>query len=149
MRKTLIFMTIAIILGSICGKVLFTKYKDTSLVFNESKKLFFLQEGVYSSNESLDSNTKNINPKLIIPNKGKYYVYVGITGNINNANKIKNIYKDKGYSIYEKSIEVDDIEFINNIEQFDLLIDSASSNDDISTIEEVVLASYEDVLKNS
>lgn len=147
MKKTLIFMTIAILLGGFSGKLLFSEYENTSYVFKEGKKLYFLQEGVYSSKESLDSNTKEINPKLVITNNDKYYVYVGITGSSNNASKIKQLYNEKGYSIYEKEMKVNNLEFINNIDQFDILLDNASSDQDISTIQEVVLSNYEDLVK--
>lgn len=135
-------MISAVILGSISGKLLFSKYKDDS--FNDGKNLYFLQEGVYDSKESLESNTKDIKGKLVIPNKDKYYVYVGITGTNDNVEKIKKVYTKKGYSIYKKQIKVDNLEFINNIEQFDILLDNASNND-ILTIEEVVLSNYEDL----
>lgn len=149
MKKTLIFMAVAVLLGSLCGKALYLKYKNASNVFNEGKKLYFLQEGVYSSKKSMEDNTKDINPKLVIPSKNKYYVYVGITGNVNNISKIKNMYESKGYSIYEKQIDVNNEEFINNIDQFDILVDSTKNNNDISTIEEVILANYEDLIQNS
>ena len=56
MKKTLILMSFAIILGSLCGKFLFKKYQDTTLAFNESMKLYFLQEGVYQTKESVNNN---------------------------------------------------------------------------------------------
>ena len=139
-------MVVAIILGGISGMFLFSKYKDTSYVFNENKKLYFLEEGVYSTKESLESNTKDINPKLVIQDDNKYHVYVGITSNFDNVSKIKKMYKDKGYSIYEKEIEVDNSEFTANISQFDILLESSKNDSDISTIEEVVLSNYENLI---
>ena len=146
MKNTLIMMVVAIILGGISGMFLFSKYKDTSYVFNENKKLYFLEEGVYSTKESLESNTKDINPKLVIQDDNKYHVYVGITSDFRNVSKIKKMYKDKGYSIYEKEIEVDNSEFTSNISQFDILLESSKNDSDISTIEEVVLSNYENLI---
>lgn len=146
MKNTLIMMVVAIILGGISGMILFSKYKDTSYVFNENKKLYFLEEGVYSTKESLESNTKDINPKLVIQDDNKYHVYVGITSDFRNVSKIKKMYKDKGYSVYEKEIEVDNSEFTANISQFDILLESSKNDSDISTIEEVVLSNYENLI---
>ena len=139
-------MVVAIILGGISGMILFSKYKDTSYVFNENKKLYFLEEGVYSTKESLESNTKDINPKLVIQDDNKYHVYVGITSDFRNVSKIKKMYKDKGYSVYEKEIEVDNSEFTANISQFDILLESSKNDSDISTIEEIVLSNYENLI---
>ena len=47
---------------------------------------------MYSSEESLNSNTNNINPKLVVKEDNKYYVYVGISKNLEVIKKIKNIY---------------------------------------------------------
>ena len=38
-------------------------------------------------------------------------------------------------------------EFDHNVEQFDLLINSATNKEEILTIEEVVLANYEEIIK--
>ena len=71
-------------------------------------------------------------------------VYIGITKEENIAKKIKSIYEEEGYQIYIKEIKIDNEEFNNNITQFDLLINSATTKDEILTIEEVVLANYEE-----
>lgn len=146
MRKTLLLMTVAIISGGIIGIALFSEYKETSSVFSDKKKLYFLEEGIYSSKKLLEYNTKNIDPKLIVEKDGKYHLYVGITGEQKNISKIKNIYKNKGYSIYEKELEIDNLEFLSNIEQFDILLDNANNESDISAIEEVVLSNYENLV---
>lgn len=139
-------MTIAIISGGIIGIALFSEYKETSSVFSDKKKLYFLEEGIYSSKKLLEYNTKNIDPKLIVEKDGKYHLYVGITGEQKNISKIKNIYKNKGYSIYEKELEIDNLEFLSNVEQFDILLDNANNESDISAIEEVVLSNYENLV---
>lgn len=148
MKKTLIYMTVAILFGALCGKILYDKYEDTSFVFHAEEKVYFLQEGVYSSEESLNRNTKDINPKLIIKENDKYYVYVGISKSKDGIKKIKDVYEDKGYSIYQKEKTVDDESFLTNLSQYDILLDSAKTNDDILTIEEVVLSNYEELSKS-
>lgn len=103
MKKLLILIAVATILGGISGKLLFSKYENIDkLVFNENKKVYLLQEGVYSSKSSLDSNTKDISPKLVVKNNDKYYVYVGITKNYNNAKKIKKCIMTKGIIFIKK-----------------------------------------------
>ncbi len=149
MKRLIIIMIAAIILGGISGKILFSKYQDIDkYIFSSEKKVYFLEEGVYSSKKSLENNTKDITPKLVVKDNDKYYVYVGITKNIDNANKIKKIYTDKGYSIYQKEKNITDSEFLSNVEQFDILIESTKKERDISTIQEVVLANYEEMVIN-
>lgn len=149
MKKNLIFMIVAIVLGGISGKILFSKYENIDkYAFKENEKVYFIQEGVYSSKSSLDNNTKDINPKLVVKDKDEYYVYVGITKNKNNAEKIKKIYNNKGYSVYNKQKNISNSEFLNNVEQFDILIKNTKLERDISTIQEVVLSNYEEMVIN-
>lgn len=137
----------AILLGGICGKILYDKYEDTSFVFNNEEMVYFLQEGVYSSLESLNRNTKDIS-KVIIKENDKYYAYVGISKSKDGIEKIKDVYKNKGYSTYQKERTIDDETFLTNLTQYDILLDSAKTNDDILTIQEVVLANFEELTKN-
>ena len=148
MKKTLILMSFAIILGSLCGKFLFKKYQDTTLAFNESMKLYFLQEGVYQTKESVNNNTKNISPKLILKENDGYHVYIGISSSKDIISKLKKIYKEKGYQIYEKEKEVSNKEFLESIKQYDILAKTTNSSSDLLTIEEVVLANYEERTKS-
>lgn len=141
-------MSVAIVFGSICGKLLFNSYQDSTFAFHNSEKLYFLQEGVYHSLESVTNNTKNISPKVIIKEDSKYYVYVGISGKKEIIKRLKSIYKEKNYQLYEKELEVDNTEFLQNIKQYDMLAKTASTNQDLLTIEEVVLSNYEEVTKN-
>lgn len=149
MKRIFILIIIAVILGGVSGKILFSKYENLdNYVFSNDKKVYFLEEGVYSTKKSLENNTKDINPKLVVRDDDKYYVYVGITKNQENAKKIKKMYTDKGYSIYEKEKNITDTEFLNNIEQFDVLVESTKKERDISTIQEVILSNYEEMIIN-
>ena len=58
------------------------------------------------------------------------------------------IYEDDGYNIYIKEKYLSNEEFYNNVTQFDLLIKDSNDTSNILTIEEVVLANYEEIIKN-
>jgi len=148
MNKKFLFAFIcAIALGTIVGKYF---YNETSAktVFLEDD-IIFLQQGVYTNKKNMEENIKRIDPKVVVEDGNKFYVYVGITKNKKNAQKIKAIYEKKGYDIYEKNLSVTGEEFKNNLEQFDLLLEKASKEEEIMTINEVVLANYEQTLQKS
>ena len=52
-----------------------------------------------------------------------------------------------GYKVYIEERKITNEEFSSNIEQFDLLINSAKTKSEILTITEVVLANYEEIIK--
>ena len=75
-----------------------------------------------------------------------YNVYVGITTDLSNANKIKNIYEKKDIEVYIKPTVINNIEFVSNLEQYDLLISEVENEDNLISISDVVLSSYEEIV---
>ncbi len=146
MKKTMLLAVIFVVLGAVCGNYLYQKAPDSISVFQEDNAYYFLQEGVYSSKEIMQENVGDLANKLTVLDDNKYYVYVGITKSRENAEKIQKIYKNMGYQIYIKEVKLDNEEFSNNVVQFDLLVKESDSTDDILTIEEVVLANYEELI---
>lgn len=146
MKKTLLLGLVAIILGLIVGHFL---HDNTSIVdvFKEGNSYYFLQEGVYQSKQTMEENTKKLTPKTVDYVDGKYYVYLGITRNKENADKIKKIYEKKGYPIYIKEQNLVSEEFLNNLSQFDMLIENTKEEEEILTIEEVILSNYEQIMQ--
>lgn len=148
MKKQLLLGIVILIIGLIIGNKVYTANTSLSTVFQEGTTYYFLQEGVYTSKVILNENTKNIDVKVIDEKDNKYYVYLGITKSETIAQKLKAIYEEEGYQIYIKEMKFENEEFENNLTQFDLLINSATTKEEIMTIEEVVLASYEEIIKN-
>lgn len=149
MKKTLKISIFSIALGTIAGIILNNTYKEklSNSFLNEEKTYYFIQEGVYSSTSSMQENTKDLLVKTVDSKNDKQYVYLGITRDEKNAQKLKEIYENKGYQIYIKEQNLSNEEFYNNVTQFDILINSTNKESEILTIEEVVLANYEELIK--
>lgn len=148
MKKTMIVSLVSIILGALSAMLLNSTYKEKLVnTFSDGKTYYFIQEGVYSSKEIMTENTKDIQVKTVDTLNDKQYVYLGITRDNNNAKKIKDIYEKKGYQIYIKEQNLSNEEFYNNVTQFDILVNSTDKESEILTIEEVVLANYEELIK--
>ena len=149
MKKTLKISIFSIALGTIAGIILNNTYKEklSNSFLNEEKTYYFIQEGVYSSTSSMQENTKDLLVKTVDSKNDKQYVYLGITRDEKNAKKLKEIYENKGYQIYIKEQNLSNEEFYNNVTQFDILINSTNKESEILTIEEVVLANYEELIK--
>lgn len=149
MKKTILLGIIFICLGALVGNFFYENGSNNiTNVFSDGNTYYFLQEGVYSSKEIMEENIKNIDQKAVEFSDDKYYVYLGITRNKENAQKIKDIYDKQGYQLYTKEVNLSDEEFYNNVVQFDMLIENTTDEEEILTIEEVVLANYEEIIKN-
>lgn len=147
--KKRIFITVTLLsIGVVLGTKIYSAKASIENVFAEGQTYYFLQEGIYSSKKIMEENIQNISPKIINYDDSKYYVYLGITKDEDNAKKIKKIYSQKGYNIYIKEVKLNNEEFYNNVTQFDLLLNNTNNSNEILKITEVVLANYEETVKS-
>lgn len=148
MKKNIMTLLIVIILGVTTGKLLYEKINNVyALNIKNEDLVYFLQLGVYSSKESMNSDTNDIINKLVIKKNNNYYVYVGISKNKENLKKVSTLYNKLGYNLYLNEIIIKNEEFINNLEQFDLLLNKATTQTEIESINSVILSSYEEMVQ--
>ena len=148
MKKMIIYAIISITIGYLIGNIIFTN-KDIFKKNNENEKYYLLQEGTYYDDKILSNNYSSIKQKIVEKKENKIHIYIGITRNLEVAEKLINIYDEKkvNLSIVEKYYSNEELK--NNIDQFDLLINSSKDKEEILKIEEVVLASYDEIINNS
>ena len=104
MKKNII---IVIILGSLIGflfgNLLFKNYEGIEYM-DEDGNIYYVQYGVYTSNEAALDNASKLNNYKIIELDDKYYVYLGVTTDYDLAVKIQNMYKEKDWKSRIKSL---------------------------------------------
>lgn len=142
-------IVLSIVIGLFFGKTFFDVYDSSSLtVFDEKGKVYMLQIGTYSTKDAMSTAFKNYEDFLYIKGDDGYNLYVGITKSSQIANKIKELYKKDGYSIYIKENIEDDKSFLSLLEEYDKIID-ITSDSDIKAIQKIVISNYKEmVLKN-
>lgn len=147
-KKIILSVVFTMLLGIATAKVVYSK-----TISSDDKKsnntVYFLQLGVYTNKNSMQLDTKSIENKIVIQENDKYYVYVGISKSKKNLEKVSKLYKNDGYNLYIKEMSVLNNEFLVNLEQFDKLIESAKTNEEINTINMVILSSYEKMVIKS
>ena len=147
-KKIILSVVFTMLLGIATAKVVYSK-----TISSDDKKsnntVYFLQLGVYTNKNSMQLDTKSIENKIVTQENDKYYVYVGISKSKKNLEKISKLYKNDGYSLYIKEMSVLNNEFLVNLEQFDKLIESAKTNEEINTINMVILSSYKEMVIKS
>lgn len=137
-------LTIAIILGFISAQIVYSTYRNN--LSSSSYNAYLLQIASFENVDSISSDMKNNTDYLIVNENNMYNVYVGITTDLSNANKIKNIYEKKDIEVYIKPTVINNIEFVSNLEQYDLLISEVENEDNLISISDVVLSSYEEIV---
>ncbi len=137
-------LTIAIILGFISAQIVYSTYRNN--LSSSSYNAYLLQIASFENVDSISSDMKDNADYLIVNENNMYNVYVGITTDLSNANKIKNIYEKKDIEVYIKPTVINNIEFVSNLEQYDLLISEVENEDNLISISDVVLSSYEEIV---
>ncbi len=140
MKKTIIGCVIFIGLGFLIGN----KFQERQI----EEPFYFLREGVYENKNVFEENVKDFDKKIMEYKNNKIYIYTAITKDINLAKKIQEIYKKQKISLKIEEISLPSEELSTNIKQFDLLMKNTKSEEEILKIQEVVIANYEEIMKN-
>ena len=144
-KKFLIGVALSILLGLIGGNILYKQYEREQNI-DEEYNSYLLQLGIYNSKEEALNKVAKLENYTIIEDDNKYYVYLGISTKKDNAKKVANVFLEKDINVSIKKTVIDNIEFMSNLEQYDLLLDNATSNEDIMSINDVILSSYEEMV---
>ena len=145
MKKIIIKGLFFVLIGFFIGQLLFSEKIELVKRLQKGDTYYFLEEGIYNDYNNI--NNENINRRIIENKNNKYYVYIGITRDKEVLEKLKKIYKNNNINISVKEINLESQEFKTNVEQFDLLIKQTKDDSQILTIEEVVIANYEEIIK--
>ena len=144
MKKTIIKGIFFVVIGFVLGQILFGEKLELIKKLQSGDTYYFLEEGVYTNYDNIQNH---IYRKIIENKNNKYHVYIGITRDKEVLNKLKKIYKKENINVTTKEIILESQEFKTNVEQFDLLIRNTKDDSQILTIEEVVIANYEEIIK--
>ena len=140
MKKYILTIFISLLVGFLLSNYIIKEYDSSSIsVFNDKKTVYLIQQGVYSSLDSMKENTSNLSEYIYTNVDNLYYVYVGITFDIENTNKIQQIYD---FETIVKNNVITDSELIKYIEKYDLILKETNDKNTIKEIVKNVLKKY-------
>lgn len=149
MKKYITTFLVALVIGLVIGRFILNQYTFEGRIvstFNTGEKVYFIQQGVYSSKENMETGTKTLPYYIYNIEDNKYYVYIGITENSENAEKIKGYYDDLGYITYVKEFNINNNNFMTVLRQYDSLLKESNDLEVIGTICSQVLNKYEELV---
>lgn len=147
MKNVVIPVLFAIIIGLFMGFFLIRQYDvdyDNIKFSSNSKtqKIYYIQQGVYSSKESMEKNTIAFENYIYILDNNLYYVFIGITSDSENAEKIKEYYKSLGYDTYVKEGNITNDNFIKELINYDSILSQTNEVELIQNITKQTLKRY-------
>ena len=132
------------LLSFLVADLVYQKYLETTSLYEGN--VYFLQQGVYTDK----SNIKNISANYItVEEENKYYTYLGMTMDKEQAEKIKEFYEKKEVPVYIKLVNITNQEFLNELGQYDVLLKNTEEFSQIENILETILSTYEETLRNN
>lgn len=146
MKKYLTTIIISILVGFLLSYYMLKEYESVDIipVFNVKETAYLVQQGVYSSMESMQENTAHLTDYIYSVIDDMYYVYIGISLDSSNVNKLQEYYKNKDINTIIKTTTLTDQEFIEILRQYDMVLNNTSDEDTIKEICKQVLSKYKE-----
>ena len=147
--KKSFLIIIPVLFGIILGKYIYNISNfNTKEAFDETYSVYLLQYGVYSNEENMKNSTTELSNYSYFKDKKGYHVIIGIVKNKNNLEKIRDSYEITS-NIYLKEVKITNMEFYENLGQYDNLISKSNDKNFIINAEKQVLSKYEELVLNN
>ena len=132
------------------GKYIFNQYKeDTKQTIKDTNNtIYLLQYGVYKDKNNMTESTRDLKNYLYYKDDKGYHVVIGITRNKKNSKKIVDSYSISA-NIYIKGIILNNYEFIELLDQYDILLDQTNDKEIIINAQKQILSKYEELILKS
>lgn len=146
MKRFLATILFTALISILYGNVIFNVYKrnatDLLEVMQSEEQVYMVLYGSYNSVDKVKN--LELNNYIMEDDNGYYRVYVGISKNIENASKIRDIYNKLGKGTYIRNVIIDNIEFIDYLNSIEFnLMDK--SDDEILEIENNIINKYKEL----
>lgn len=145
-KSVIIPLLFAITLGFYGAHIAYQFYQVKKEIDKRSFNTYAIQYGVYTDEKTLKDKLKELDDYVVSVEDGKYYVYLGFTTDYDNLGKMRRIYKNNDVQVYTKYMYIDNQEFVNSLEQFDVLMANTDKEEDIISVNEAILSSYEEII---
>lgn len=143
MKKIIGVIILAIVTGVSFSIFIFDQYEEME-VSKEVNKIYFIEQGVYSSYSNMTKNTKSLEAYTYLKENNKYYVYVCFTTKEENLKMIQEYFKSLNYSTHIIEKELNNFEFLNILKEYDYLMSAINKEETVKNICKQLVKKYEE-----
>lgn len=145
-KKVFISIFLCLAIGSLSAFFLYKSYKNEEVIAStfKEKNIYFLQIGAFREYKNVDIFSKTLPNYLVSEEDDLYIIYVGITMDKANLDKLINLYNKKGFSTFTKVKTIKNTKFLNMLEKYDALLSESEDYDMIININKQVLKDYKE-----
>lgn len=151
MKKYLVSCIFGLLIGFFLCKTVLNEYDSTSSIKVSSKtgiSAYFIKYGEYSSKDELEKKTISLTNYIYSIKGDKYIVYIGITLDQSNLEKLLDYYKNLKYDVSYEEYVISNNEYIEYLMNADKLIENTNDNTVIGEVSSQILSKYEELVIN-
>ena len=131
LKKRVIPIFLAVICGTLCGRLMFSIYEEKGSSTLNSNVIYLLLDTSYNNYDEMKASTISSN-YIYYEDKGKYNVVVALTKNYDNKKLTINKYL------------INDEEIINKLNEYDEKLSNSTNKDEIKDIIRDMNSIYKD-----
>ena len=144
-KNIIIVIVLGALIGYLFGSIIFKNYQGIEYMNNDGN-IYYVQYGVYTSEDAAINNITNLDNYKIIELDDKYYVYLGVTTDYDIALKIQDMYKEKDIYTYIRSDYVSNSETLSLLQEFDNKLKDDSSSEEIESVMKEIFENQQIIL---
>ena len=134
----------ALVSGAFLGKTTFDRYKkvDSINVISNNTNVYALRYGKYANLDEMQDDVTHVDRYIYIESKDDVSAYVALTTTRDSINKIKKVYKDKNLNLTVSKVNIENEEFIENLNEYEKLLKATDDYKSLLIIENQILSCY-------
>lgn len=134
----------ALVSGAFLGKTTFDRYKkvDSINVISNNTNVYALRYGKYANLDEMQDDVTHVDRYIYIESKDDVSAYVALATTRDSINKIKKVYKDKNLNLTVSKVNIENEEFIENLNKYEKLLKATDDYKSLLIIENQILSCY-------
>lgn len=140
-NKTYGIILFALLIGAVFSNLLISSYQEETVMKSEGN-VYLLQYGIYTTKEVLNENIKKLTDYIVYEKDNKYYVYLGIFVNYENAYKVSELLENSNIYTYIKNDYLGDSNLIKKLNILDEKMTDLKKEHEIKSLNREMLDLY-------
>lgn len=138
----------ALVSGAFLGKTTFDRYKkvDSINVISNNTNVYALRYGKYANLDEMQDDVTHVDRYIYIESKDDVSAYVALATTRDSINKIKKVYKNKNLNLTVSKVNIENEEFIENLNEYEKLLKATDDYKSLLIIENQILSCYMDLV---
>lgn len=134
----------ALVSGAFLGKTTFDRYKkvESINVISNNTNVYALRYGKYANLDEMQDDVTHVDRYIYIESKDDVSAYVALATTRDSINKIKKVYKDKNLNLTVSKVNIENEEFIENLNEYEKLLKATDDYKSLLIIENQILSCY-------